>query len=160
MNGRLKLRAGDWVEVRSKEEILRTLDSQGQLESLPFMPEMFHYCGRRLQVVKRAHKTCDPPSGLQGRRMSDAVHLTGIRCDGQAHGGCQAGCLIFWKEAWLKRPESSGPSPRPLAVATEVPARCTERDVFAGAQPACAADQSGEPVYVCQSTRVYAATMP
>jgi hypothetical protein len=27
----------------------------------------------------------------------------GVRCDGQAHGGCQAGCLVYWKEAWLKR---------------------------------------------------------
>ena len=33
-------RAGDWVEVRSKEEILATLDKKGQLDSMPFMPEM------------------------------------------------------------------------------------------------------------------------
>ena len=26
------LRAGDWVQVRSREEILATLDKQGQLE--------------------------------------------------------------------------------------------------------------------------------
>jgi hypothetical protein len=32
------LRAGDWVEVRSKQEILRTLDKGGRLEGLPFMP--------------------------------------------------------------------------------------------------------------------------
>ena len=30
----------DWVEVRSKEEILATLDSKGQLDGMPFMPEM------------------------------------------------------------------------------------------------------------------------
>src|SRR5262245_7050350 len=35
---------GDWVEVRSKEEILRTLDKSGRLEGLPFMPQMFQYC--------------------------------------------------------------------------------------------------------------------
>jgi hypothetical protein len=125
------------------------------------MPEMFQYCGQRLQVAKRAHKTCDPPSGLQARRMANAVHLTGIRCDGQAHGGCQAGCLIFWNEAWLKRPDSADPrSQPPLAGTTDVPASCTEQDVLAGAQPPCAADQSGEQVYVCQSTRVHSATEP
>src|SRR5689334_14159041 len=110
----LQLRAGELVEVRSKEEILKTLDAEAQLEGLPFMPEMFAYCGKRFQVYKRAHKTCDPPNGMKGRRMDRAVHLLDIRCDGAAHGGCQAGCLIFWKEAWLKRvsPEPVlGPTP-------------------------------------------------
>ena len=51
--------AGDWVEVRSKEEILETLDKNGRLDGLPFMPQMFKYCGQRFQVYKRTHKTCD-----------------------------------------------------------------------------------------------------
>ena len=34
------LRAGDVVEVRSLDEILATLDEQGELDALPFMPEM------------------------------------------------------------------------------------------------------------------------
>jgi hypothetical protein len=34
--------------------------------------------------------------------MDRAVHLD-LRCDGSAHDGCQAGCLLFWKEAWLRR---------------------------------------------------------
>src|SRR6476620_4019133 len=102
MTTRLNLRAGEWVEVRNKEEILRTLDKQGQLEGLPFMPQMFQYCGGCFQVFKRAHKTCDTVFPIRGRRMANAVHLE-TRCDGQAYGGCQAGCLIFWKEAWLKR---------------------------------------------------------
>jgi hypothetical protein len=33
--------------------------------------------------------------------MTDTVHLSDLRCDGSAHAGCQAGCLLFWKEAWL-----------------------------------------------------------
>ena len=45
----MKLRAGDWVEVRSKEEILRSLDKKGRLEELPFMPQMFEYCGTAVQ---------------------------------------------------------------------------------------------------------------
>jgi hypothetical protein len=151
------LRAGDWVEVRSKEEILRTLDGQGQLEALPFMPEMFQHCGQRFQVFKRAHKTCDPPSGLQARRMDGAVHLTDVRCDGSAHGGCEAGCLIFWKETWLKKVgEAESTSPR----APEPPSgsRASDGDVVAAT---CQSDgPGGEPIYVCQSTRLHAATAP
>ena len=97
-----QLKEGNWVEVRSKEEILSSLDKDGRLEGLPFMPQMFQYCGRRFKVFKRAHKTCDTVSGnTVGRKLSKGVHLD-LRCDGQVYGGCQAACLIFWKEAWLK----------------------------------------------------------
>ena len=98
----LGLQAGEWVQVRSREEILATLDADGRLDELPFMPEMLKYCGARMIVGKRAHKTCDPAIGIGGRKMANTVHLSNIRCDGAAHDGCQAACLIFWKEAWLK----------------------------------------------------------
>jgi hypothetical protein len=98
----MRMCAGDWVEVLSKEDILRTLDKNGRLDGLPFMPQMFKYCGQRFRIYKRAYKTCDTVSGhYTGRRLQDGFHLS-LRCDGQAYGGCQAGCLIFWKSAWLK----------------------------------------------------------
>jgi hypothetical protein len=101
--GVLNLRAGELVEVRSEQEILRTLDSNGMLESLPFMPEMLKFCGKQSRVYKRADKVCDTIEWKHLRRMENAVHLEDLRCNGAAHGGCQAGCLIHWKEAWLKR---------------------------------------------------------
>jgi hypothetical protein len=58
-NSRLNLRVGEVVEVRSEAEILSTLDANGHLEGLPFMPEMLKYCGQRVRVYKSAHKTCD-----------------------------------------------------------------------------------------------------
>jgi hypothetical protein len=97
-----RLRAGDIVEVRSLEEILATLDSNGALEAMPFMPEMVKYCGKRFRVAKRAHKTCNTVDNTGGARVREAVHLENVRCDGAGHGGCQASCLMFWKEAWLK----------------------------------------------------------
>src|SRR5437588_12045949 len=96
-----KLRVGDWVEVRSKPEILSTLDARGQLDRLPFMPQMFRFCGQRFRVVKSAHKLCDTVNASGGRAMDNAVHLEGLRCDGQTYGGCEMDCLIYWKEAWL-----------------------------------------------------------
>src|SRR5262245_59639046 len=77
-----KLRVGAWVEVRSKEEILRTLDSRGRLDGMPFMPQMFDYCGKRFKVHRRAHKTCDTVTLTGGRRLNDVVHLEDIRCHG------------------------------------------------------------------------------
>lgn len=155
-----KLRVGHWVEVRSKEEILATLDANARLDGMPFMPEMFAFCGQRFQVYKRAHKTCDTVFPVRGRRIDEAVHLD-TRCDGSAHGGCQAGCLIFWKDAWLKRVD--GPS-RATSRASQtasiqsnaaasplLAAHCTEANVYAQAKPVQPANDA-DPVYVCQAT--------
>jgi hypothetical protein len=100
----LDLRIGELVEVRSEREILATLDQHGRLDGLPFMPEMLQFAGKRVRVYKRAIKACDTIGNTGMYRMERAVHLEGARCDGQAHGGCQAACLLYWKDAWLKRP--------------------------------------------------------
>ncbi|MFI5907050.1 hypothetical protein [Dactylosporangium sp. NPDC051541] len=107
----LDLKTGDLVEVLSEEEILATLDEQGELDALPFMPEMLQYCGKRFRVYKSAHKTCDTMQRSGMRKMEGAVHLVGLRCDGGGHGGCQAGCLLFWKTAWLSKVEQGAENP-------------------------------------------------
>ena len=145
-----KLSAGEWVEVRSKTEILMTLDEHGRLEGLPFMPEMLEFCGQRFRVAKRAHKTCDPPDA-GGRRMEHAVHLEGVRCNGSAHGDCQARCLIFWKEAWLRKEGTA-------LSAQSGNAGCTEAVVRAGTRRPDEAVDCDDPTYSCQSTQVGAST--
>lgn len=96
----LGCRRGDKVTVRSLEEILATLDGEGKLDGVPFMPEMARCCGRTFTVFRRADKTC--VEGYETlRALTDTVFLEGLRCDGSAHDGCQRGCLMFWKEAWL-----------------------------------------------------------
>jgi len=94
------LQPGDLVEVRSAAEVMSSLDGDGKLDGLPFMPEMLAFCGRRLRVSKRADNTC---ALGQPRRIENTVHLDQLRCDGSAHRGCEAGCLFLWKEAWLRR---------------------------------------------------------
>ena len=111
------LHAGDWVEVRSKEEILKTLDRNGRLENMPFMPEMLAYCGKRLPVFKRVHKSCDTINPTSKRSLVDTVLLGNIRCNGAAHGGCQAQCSVFWKEAWLKPVSGPEGQPPPTQIA-------------------------------------------
>jgi hypothetical protein len=101
-----KLRPGDLVEVKNPREIAQTLDDAGTLDQLPFMPEMLAYCGRRFRVSQRAVKVC--ASGMRtpmylGEFRTDDVVLLDLRCSGTAHGGCQKGCAIFWREAWLRR---------------------------------------------------------
>jgi hypothetical protein len=159
------VQAGDWVEVRSKEEILRSLDKNGRLEGLPFMPQMFEYCGRRFKVYKRAHKTCDTVSlEIASRRLANAVHLE-TRCNGKAYGGCQAACLIFWKDAWLKPVVEKANS---IQVSTgrkplERPAQingvgCSDDDVW---RATCIRGQpDADTRYMCQATQLPVFTTP
>jgi len=104
-----QLRPGDLVEVKSPVEILNTLDAEGTLNRLPFMAEMVEYCGRRFRVSKRMVKTCyyGVSSGMRKFPGEDVVLLEGLRCSGAAHGGCQKACTIFWRDAWLRKVQSS-----------------------------------------------------
>ena len=103
------LRPGEMVEVRNLPEILATLDERGRLDGLPFMPEMAAFCGHRVPVHRRVEKVWEYAHGTGMRRFRNAVLLRALRCDGQSHGGCQAGCQLIWKEAWLKRPGMDSP---------------------------------------------------
>ena len=148
------------MEVREASEILATLDEQGRLENMPFMPEMLRYCGRRFRVYKRAHKTCDNIQDWSIRRVKDAVHLEGLRCDGADHAECQAGCLIFWKEAWLRRVEpdlailhSTGATPGAGQEAWPEPTqtgRCTVESLVRATTVGNAGGD--ETTYACQAT--------
>ena len=156
-HGVLNFRVGDWVEVRSREEILATLDTNGCLKNLPFMPEMFAYCGRRFRVYKSAHKTCDTVTVSKGRKMTDAVHLERVRCNGQSHGGCEASCLIFWKTAWLRRLNHTNVDAKLHGMAAEENwkagiGQCTEAEVLAATCKHVGSDD--EPAYICQATQV------
>jgi hypothetical protein len=99
---RSRYRAGDLVRVKSADQISATLDDDGLLDGLPFMPEMTAFCGRTFRVRSSAHKTCDSVNLSGMRRMDAAVHLEGLHCDGSAHGGCQSRCPFYWKDAWLE----------------------------------------------------------
>lgn len=154
---RLNLRVGEVVEVRSQEEILSTLDTEGHLDGLPFMPEMLQYCGRRFRVYKSAHKTCDTIGKTGNRRMMSAVHLEGLRCDGEFHGGCQAACLLFWKEAWLKR--SSARESRESMSRLHAGQGCTRETLFRVAQVGGNGGNPHEQVFSCQATELTRATL-
>ena len=139
-----KLHAGELVEVRPWEEIESTLDENGCLDSLPFMPEMKEYCGKRLRVYKRGHRVCVEHHKARG--MEDTVFLDEVRCTGSAHDDCRVGCMIFWKESWLRRVD--------------------ERRETGGSFPAANArrvnliSQEPEGRYVCQSSELSKATFP
>ena len=144
------LRPGDLVEVRSPGEILQTLDGDGALDRLPFMPEMIQFCGRRFRVAKRAVKTCyyGESSGMRKFPAEDVVMLDGVRCSGTDHDGCQKACLIFWREAWLRKVDSKEVGAHPSAAPEGNEAlRARLKTVI------------GPNLYFCQSSEILRATV-
>ena len=106
---------------------------------------------------------CVAPAGVVyvPRRLRDTVHLE-HRCDGRAYGGCQAGCLIFWKEAWLKYVEASDTQGHPAhqslsdrASTLDDASGCTEDQVLAATTYR---GPEGDVRYSCQATQLMEAT--
>jgi hypothetical protein len=153
----LHLQMGEVVEILSAKEILDTLDSNGTFDGLPFMPEMLPLCGQRFRVFRRAHKTCDTItwSGLRG--MDRTVHLEGLRCDGSAHGGCQAGCLLFWKVAWLRRVATEAQEQEARATTPAAGNPAIEQWLRERSQNVLA---DGDVRFRCQATEMLQATYP
>jgi hypothetical protein len=144
-----ELQSGDLVEVRSPAEIIASLDVDGKLEGLPFMPEMLNFCGKRYRVSRRAEKVCQEG---RLRRLESTVHLEQLCCDGSAHRNCQASCLLLWKEAWL-RPVSNGVSGPAESTGAGNNLGATYQNLNKLAQP------SGDKL-MCQATELNAATSP
>ena len=153
----MKLRVGDVVRVRNREEILATLDENGRLDGQPFMPEMLKFVGQELRVAKSAHKTCDTITKQgNGRQVDGAVHLEGVRCDGSGHDGCQAGCLIFWRYDWLEtldgRPLRNRVAARPAGLVVD--------EAVLHADTKAGSDANGRQLYRCSATEVLNASRP
>jgi hypothetical protein len=149
---RLGLWPGEWVQVRSFAEISATLDGEGRLDGLPFMPEMLRYCGKRYRVFRRVEKIHQyfGPAPAHLRRLRNAVLLDELRCDGAAHGGCQAACQLIWKEAWLTPADAANASP-PIRDAVDASKLNTHTKVGLS---------EGEERYACQMTELPGATTP
>jgi hypothetical protein len=148
------LLVGDVVEVRSLEEIERTLDESGCLDGLPFMAEMAAFCGRTARVFRCVDKIYDYGRSKTLRRLKHVSLLAGLRCDGTAHGGCQASCYLMWNDRWLRRVDRPVGSDVRGPVSTPPPVH--------GLRDARAVSGNGTPPtrYTCQYTQLAAASTP
>ncbi len=119
--------------------------------AFPFMPEMVEYCGRRVQVLRKAEKTCvELPGGYYQMReffQNDVFLLDELRCSGADHDGCQRLCMFHWKAAWL--------IPSPNAADRERPSQTGLTALRSALKTKSAPNR-----YFCQSTQIALATRP
>lgn len=155
-SARLGLCPGDDVEVRPLGEILQTLDANGRLDGLPFMPEMAAYCGKRARVFRRVDKLNDWIHGVGLKRMRGLVLLNGLRCDGSAHGMCQSNCHLRWREEWLRRVPHAGLAGETAEQSPPPQSQIATLSAFASRQN----DAGTQMRYVCQATELTAGGVP
>ena len=102
--GNLNLQAGEWVVVKSPEEITQTLNKEGKNRGLVFTAGMIPYCGRTFRVLTRLEKMIHEPTGKLVR-VEGTVILENVICQGvqSLRGGCPKANYYYWREIWLRR---------------------------------------------------------
>jgi hypothetical protein len=95
------LQAGDFVLVRSREEIEATLDPFKELKGCAFLDAMWQYCGTRQRVLQPMNRFLDERD-YKVKKARGIVLLEGVLCRGTpVFGQCDRACHLFWREEWL-----------------------------------------------------------
>jgi len=103
VNNSLNLQPGEWVQVKSIDEIFKTLDEKKRYRGLYFMPEMQNFCGKKFRVFKKVERIKLETTGDVRKLKTPTVFLEGVYCNGDIHDRCDRACFHFWKEVWLTR---------------------------------------------------------
>ncbi|MCL4275945.1 MAG: hypothetical protein QY328_06295 [Anaerolineales bacterium] len=97
------LMQGDWVRVRSREEILATLDPFKELKGCAFLPDMYEYCGTRQRVLRSMRHFMDERD-YKLKKARGVILLENVICNGTpTFGECDRCCFLFWREEWLEK---------------------------------------------------------
>lgn len=105
-----RFEVGEWVRVRSPDEIRATLDAGDRLRGLLFTEAQWGYCGRTYRVDRVLRRLLD--SGRRFKSISRTVSLDGVTCDGVDGGaGCGHSCSLYFRDEWLEPSDASGHIP-------------------------------------------------
>lgn len=96
-----RYRTGDWVRVKSADEIRATLDGEDKLRGLLFLDSQWSYCGRTYRVDRVLRRLRDDERRFCS--ISRTVALAGVTCDGvDGTGGCGRSCSLYFRDEWLE----------------------------------------------------------
>jgi hypothetical protein len=102
----LDLQPGEWVKVKTQDEIKDSLDKKGMNRGLGFTVDMIPDCGKSFRILRRLEKMIDE-STRELIELKDTVLLEDSVCRGCyiLKGGCPRENFNFWREIWLRREE-------------------------------------------------------
>jgi hypothetical protein len=105
-NEQLGLSPGDTVAVRTKDQIIATLDREGKNRGLEFAAEMTPLCGSTHRVQGKISRVILEQTG-EMKEIRDTVTLAGAYCDGIDRRFCPRKNVFMWREIWLERKTES-----------------------------------------------------
>jgi hypothetical protein len=101
-----ELKAGDRVRVRSKEEILASLNRFKELKGNAFLDNMWQYCGQEFRVLKVMERFLDERD-YKVKKVRNLILLENVICHGTTvFGQCDRCCHLFWRAEWLEKLEA------------------------------------------------------
>lgn len=103
----LNLVPGEFVRVRSKEEIGRTL-ANSHNRGMWFGKETARHCGRQYRVRCRVDRIIDERSGEMVNLKTPAIILDGVTGTGELVRFSPQNDYVFWRENWLRRVDQAG----------------------------------------------------
>jgi hypothetical protein len=98
----LGLKKGEKVRVKSRADIVATLDAFGRNRGLDSSPELWEFCGREMCVLECVDRIILEQTGKM-RAINDTIILEGSACGGMCRRGCARGTYPLWREAWVER---------------------------------------------------------
>jgi hypothetical protein len=108
----LDLQPGEWVRVKSQDQIRETLTDKGKNRGLWFDVEMVAFCGQTFRVRRRIERFVHDRDGKMIELPSDCVTLDGAVCSGERSTQrwfCPRAIYPYWRECWLERvPAANG----------------------------------------------------
>ncbi|MGH8351205.1 MAG: hypothetical protein ACRES5_32260, partial [Pseudomonas sp.] len=100
---RTDLQPGDLVRIKSKEEIMKTLNKDRLNRGMGFEEEMSRYCGRQARVLRRVDQCIDERTGRLLQMKNPCIVLENTVCTGGYNANCPRAIYSFWREIWLDR---------------------------------------------------------
>jgi hypothetical protein len=98
-----RITKGDWVRVKTVEEIQSTLDRWQELKGCAFLSNMWQYCGTEQQVLISMERFLDERD-YKVKKSKGIVLLKDVLCEGTpVFGQCDRRCHLFWREEWLEK---------------------------------------------------------
>lgn len=109
---KLNLQPGEWVRVKSYQDILATLDEGNKNRGLSFDAELVPFCGGTYRVRSRVQKFLNEKTGRLTEMKTPAVILESVWCLSR-YSSCRMCCprsiYSWWREIWLERVEVQRP---------------------------------------------------
>lgn len=118
---KLDLQPGEWVRVKSPEQIRTLLNDKGKNRGLWFDREMLPFCGNVYRVQARIDRIIDERTRQMAEFSSDCIVLEGGICSGELttkRWFCPRGIYSFWRECWLERVDGPQSRATPVRVST------------------------------------------